>query len=166
MESLTGLEQCWLTCMPHVLYPDIRAGSEEQPLLGDEQEADDVWRECDTHKEHRKRLWDKRRDNWFNQCRTCHSKTSRLVSQLHNAENSNTHQSLVSKGIINTPDEEPERPQILEPELQHEISQQNQRPNDQELQVQKGTARSREIHSRIKKKKKHIKVHVLGKPFL
>jgi len=47
--------------MPDVLYPDIRAGSKEQPLLGDEQEADDVWRECNKHKKHRERLWDKRR---------------------------------------------------------------------------------------------------------
>lgn len=47
--------------MPYVLYPDICAGGEEQPLLGDEQEADDVWCERDTHKEHRERLWDKTR---------------------------------------------------------------------------------------------------------
>lgn len=46
---------------------------------------------------------------------------------------SNTHQSLISKGIVNAPDEKPKRPQVLEPKLQYKIGQQNQRPNNQEL---------------------------------
>lgn len=49
-----------------------------------------------------------------------------------------THQALVSEGIVNAPDEEPEGPQVLKPELQHKICQQHQGPHHQELQVQEG----------------------------
>ncbi len=77
------------------------------------------------------------------------SESEPLVAQLQNKERSNTHQALISKGIVNAPDEKPERPQVLKPEVQHKISQQNQCPNDQELQIQEGTARSREIRGII-----------------
>ena len=46
----------WLTGVPDILDPHVGAGSEEQPLDGDEEQADDVWRERHTHKEHRERL--------------------------------------------------------------------------------------------------------------
>lgn len=48
------------TCVPYVLYPDVSAGSEKQPLHRDEQQAYDVWRERDANEEHRERLEDKR----------------------------------------------------------------------------------------------------------
>lgn len=47
-----------------------------------------------------------------------------------------THQALVSEGVVNAPDEEPEGPQVFKPELQHKICQQHQGPHHQELQVQ------------------------------
>lgn len=34
-----------------------------------------------------------------------------------------THQPLVSKGVVHTPDEEPEWPEVLKPELQHKVCQ-------------------------------------------
>lgn len=55
-----------------------------------------------------------------------------------------SYQTLVSEGVVDTSDEKPERPQVLEPELQHEISQQNQHPHHQELQVQERAAEDRE----------------------
>lgn len=48
------------------------------------------------------------------------------------------HQALISEGVIYAPDEEPEGPEVLKPELQHKIGQQYQRPNHQELQIQEG----------------------------
>lgn len=48
------------------------------------------------------------------------------------------HQALISERVIHAPDEEPEGPEVLEPELQHKISQQHQCPNHQELQIQEG----------------------------
>lgn len=48
-----------------------------------------------------------------------------------------TYQTLVSEGIVNAPDEEPERPQVLKSELQDKICQQHQGPHHQELQIQK-----------------------------
>lgn len=50
-----------------------------------------------------------------------------------------THQPLVSKGVVHTPDEEPEWPEVLKPEVQYKVCQQHQCPHHQELQVQKGT---------------------------
>lgn len=52
-----------------------------------------------------------------------------------------TYQTLVSEGIVNAPDEEPERPQILKSELQDKICQQHQSPHHQELQIQKRTGK-------------------------
>lgn len=40
------------TCVPHILYPHIGAGSKEQPLDWDEEQTDDVGGECHTHKKH------------------------------------------------------------------------------------------------------------------
>lgn len=36
-----------------------------------------------------------------------------------------THQALVSEGVVDTSDEEPEGPEVLEPELQHKVGQQD-----------------------------------------
>lgn len=49
-----------------------------------------------------------------------------------------SYQPLISEGVVNTSNEEPKGPQVLEAELQHEVSQQNQHPHYQELQVQEG----------------------------
>lgn len=40
------------TCVPHILYPHIGAGSKEQPLDWDEEQTDDVGGECYTHKKY------------------------------------------------------------------------------------------------------------------
>lgn len=42
--------------MPDILDPYVGAGSEEQPLDGDEEEADDVGRKRHAHEEHRESL--------------------------------------------------------------------------------------------------------------
>lgn len=55
------------------------------------------------------------------------------------------HQPLVSEGVIHAPDEEPEWPEVLKPELQHKVCQQHQCPHHQELQVQEGTKQDREV---------------------
>lgn len=53
----------------------------------------------------------------------------------------NTYQSLVPEGVIHTPDEEPEWPQVLKPEFQHKVSQKHQSPHHQEFQVKEGTVK-------------------------
>lgn len=35
------------------------------------------------------------------------------------------YQTLISERVVDAPNEKPERPQVLKPELQHEVSQQN-----------------------------------------
>lgn len=50
------------------------------------------------------------------------------------------YQSLVSERVVDASDEEPEGPQVLEPELKHKVRQQNQDPHHQELQVEEGAA--------------------------
>ena len=55
-----------------------------------------------------------------------------------------THQTLVSEGVVDAPDEQPEGPQVLKPELEHKVRQQHQSPHHQELQVEEGTGRSRD----------------------
>lgn len=50
-----------------------------------------------------------------------------------------THQPLISEGVVHTPDEEPEWPEVLEPELQYKVCQKHQRPHHKELQVQEST---------------------------
>lgn len=50
-----------------------------------------------------------------------------------------THQSLVSKGVVYAPHEEPERPEVLKPEFKYKVCKQHQCPHHQELQVQEGT---------------------------
>lgn len=62
-----------------------------------------------------------------------HNLYERLVSHTH------THQALVSEGVVNTANEKPERPEVLEAELQHKVCQQHQRPDHQKLQVQERT---------------------------
>lgn len=56
-----------------------------------------------------------------------------LVSLTH------THQALVSEGVVNTANEEPERPKVLKAEVQDKVCQQHQRPDHQKLQVQERT---------------------------
>ena len=46
-----------------------------------------------------------------------------------------TYQSLIFERIINTPEEEPEGPEILEAKLQKMISQKNKSPKQQKLDV-------------------------------
>lgn len=60
-----------------------------------------------------------------------------------NACSSCTHQALVSKGVVHAPDEEPERPEVLKPELKYKICQQHQCPDHQELQIQEGTKKEK-----------------------
>lgn len=48
------------TRVPYVLYPHVSAGGEKEPLHRDEQQADDVWRECNANEKHRERLEDKK----------------------------------------------------------------------------------------------------------
>ncbi len=56
---------------------------------------------------------------------------------------SHTHQALVSEGVVNTTNEEPERPEVLKAELQHKVCQQHQSPDHQKLQVQERTETKR-----------------------
>lgn len=44
------------TCVPYVLHPNIRASGEKYPLNWYEKEADHVWSESYTDKEHGKSL--------------------------------------------------------------------------------------------------------------
>lgn len=46
-----------------------------------------------------------------------------------------TYQSLVLERVVNAAHQEPEGPQVLEPKLQNEVCQQDQRPHRQELEV-------------------------------
>ena len=49
-----------------------------------------------------------------------------------------THQSLVFEGVVDTPEEEPEGPEVLEPELEEVVGQQHQHPQEQQLHVDQG----------------------------
>ena len=46
----------FLTCVPHILHPDVCTGGKEEPLDRDEEVTDDVRRDGHTHKEHREGL--------------------------------------------------------------------------------------------------------------
>lgn len=52
--------------MPDILDPYVGAGSEKQPLDGDEEEANDVWCERHTYEEDRERLSEVEKDRRFN----------------------------------------------------------------------------------------------------
>lgn len=49
------------TRVPDILYPNVSAGGEKQPLHRDEQQAYDVWRERNANKKHRECLKDKKK---------------------------------------------------------------------------------------------------------
>lgn len=85
--------------------------------------------------------WYKLRILWTNEVeKACFIPSVRGIGQLRwRQQETATHQSLVSEGVVYAPDEEPEGPQVLKPELQHKVCQQHQRPHHQELQVQEGT---------------------------
>jgi hypothetical protein len=54
-----------------------------------------------------------------------------------------THQSLIFEGIVNTPQEKPEGPEVFEPELEKVVGQKNQSPEQQELDVDQSTETKR-----------------------
>ena len=60
-----------------------------------------------------------------------------------------SYQSLISEGVVDTSNEKPEGPQVLKPELQHKVSQENQHPHYQELQVQERTAGEDKVKKKI-----------------
>lgn len=49
----------------------------------------------------------------------------------------NTYQSLIFERIVHAPEEKPEGPEVLEPELQKVIGQKDKSPQEQELDVDK-----------------------------
>ncbi len=51
------------TCVPHVLNPDVCAGSEEEPLYGNKEVTDDVRRHRHAHEEHGKSLQNTNKNN-------------------------------------------------------------------------------------------------------
>ena len=52
-----------------------------------------------------------------------------------------TYQSLIFKRIIDTPEQQPERPQVFKTELQDEVCHQDESPHKQKSQIQKSTVR-------------------------
>lgn len=55
-----------------------------------------------------------------------------------------SYQPLISEGVVDTSNEKPKGPQILKAELEHKVSQQDQHPHYQELQVQERAVEKRQ----------------------
>lgn len=53
-------EEEWPTCVPDILYPNIGAGSEKQPLYWYEEQTYYIWCECYTNKKYWKGLEERR----------------------------------------------------------------------------------------------------------
>lgn len=56
-----------------------------------------------------------------------------------------THQALISEGVINAAYEEPEGPEVLKAKLQNKVCKQYQRPDHQKLQIQERTGKKGKI---------------------
>lgn len=59
--EITNLWENLVTCVPHILHPNISAGGKEKPLHRDEKETDHIRSESNTHKKYWECLEEKRK---------------------------------------------------------------------------------------------------------
>lgn len=93
----------------------------------------------------------------------CPTKLSKVLFQsstsVHGTLHINTkatHQPLVSKGVVHTPDEEPEWPEVLKPKIQYKVCQEHQCPHHQKLQVQEGAEDKKHTQTHTSHTQQHL----------